>query len=270
MSQAALAMQHDMLLPRPPGGTGPGALLALAVHAGLIVALTTAIDWRTHTPEIVSAELWASVPQPAAPRPEAPLVAAPPPPPPPAPAPRAEPVRPDAEIAIERAQQRKAEAEKKKAEQRAEAERKRAQAEQAEADRRAVQEREAKAEDERLARQREANLKRLMGQAGGASGSGGTGTAAQSAAPTVAYLGRVAALIRGNSVFPGNVPGSAVAEVEVRTASGGTILSRKLVKSSGHQEWDDAVLRAIDKTATLPRDTDGRVPQMLTIAFRRE
>jgi colicin import membrane protein len=59
-----------------------------------------------------------------------------------------------------------------------------------------------------------------------------------------------------------------VPEVEVRTAPGGTILSRRLVKSSGHKEWDDAVLRAIDRISTLPRDVDGRVPPVILVAFR--
>ena len=56
--------------------------------------------------------------------------------------------------------------------------------------------------------------------------------------------------------------------VEVRTSPDGTIVSRKLTKSSGIPSWDDAVLRAIDKTAVLPRDLDGRVPPVLEISFR--
>jgi len=48
----------------------------------------------------------------------------------------------------------------------------------------------------------------------------------------------------------------------------GTITSRKLVRSSGNDAWDDAVLRAIDKTETLPRDTDGRVPPIMQIEFK--
>ncbi|MBE0548176.1 MAG: protein TolA, partial [Rubrivivax sp.] len=53
----AAALGHDALLPRPPGGNGVGAVLALLVHAGLLVALTTAVDWRAHAPDVVSAEL---------------------------------------------------------------------------------------------------------------------------------------------------------------------------------------------------------------------
>ncbi|MBX9936343.1 MAG: TonB C-terminal domain-containing protein, partial [Burkholderiaceae bacterium] len=32
--------------------------------------------------------------------------------------------------------------------------------------------------------------------------------------------------------------------------------------------WDTAVLRALQKTDSLPRDTDGRVPPTLEIGFR--
>jgi len=56
--------------------------------------------------------------------------------------------------------------------------------------------------------------------------------------------------------------------VDVRTSPDGTIISRKLVKSSGVKSWDDAVLNAIDKTEVLPRDVDGRIPQPLTLVFR--
>ena len=48
----------------------------------------------------------------------------------------------------------------------------------------------------------------------------------------------------------------------------GTIISRKLVKSSGVASWDEAVLRAIDKTETLPKDTNGLVPTPLRLVFR--
>ena len=36
----------------------------------------------------------------------------------------------------------------------------------------------------------------------------------------------------------------------------------------GGKSWDDAVLNAIDKTETLPADTDGRVPGQLILVFR--
>ena len=54
----------------------------------------------------------------------------------------------------------------------------------------------------------------------------------------------------------------------VSIAADGTITGRRLVKSSGSKEWDDAVLRAIDRTGELPRDIDGRVPSPILIEFR--
>lgn len=306
MSQAlSLPAGHDTLLPQPPGGNGPGAALALLVHVGLIVALTNVVEWRTRTPEVVSAELWASVPQTAAPPPELPKAAPPPPPPPPpAPAAKAEPPPPrEADIALEKARQRKAEDERRKAEELVAAERKRAALQQAEnekkklakkaeddkrkleddkrkleADKKKAAEalvkreheaREAKAEEARLAKQREANLRRMMGQAAGTTGTpGSTGTAAQSAGPSGQYGGRLIAAVRRNIVYTGSLSGNPVATVEVTAAPGGSIISRRLVKSSGHKDWDEAVLRAIDRTASLPRDTDGRVPSPVTIDFK--
>ena len=58
------------------------------------------------------------------------------------------------------------------------------------------------------------------------------------------------------------------AVIEVRAAPTGTIIGRRLVKPSGSKEWDEAVLRAIDRTGSLPKDTDGRVPGTVEIVFR--
>ena len=94
------------------------------------------------------------------------------------------------------------------------------------------------------------------------------GTATADAGPSAAYTGKLVAAIRINIVYTGSVGDNTAAEVEVRTGPAGSILSRRLLKSSGNAEWDAAVLRAIDRTATLPRDTDGRVPAALLIVFR--
>ena len=264
---SAAAVTHDALLPRAPGGNGAGAALAVVVHLGLLAALTSSIDWRSQSADVVSAELWASVPQVAAPKPEevAPQPTPAPPPPAPAPAPRVEAPPPAPDIAIEQ-QRRKLEADKKKAaaeeQQRVEAENKK----KTEAERK-KREQETKLEEQRLAEQREAQLRRMMGQAGEANPRS-TGTAAQDAAPSAAYAGKVAALIRRASVFTGTVNGNPAAEVEVTSAASGTIIARRLVKSSGSKAWDDAVLQAIDKAGALPRDSDGRVPAKIIIAFR--
>ena len=62
--------------------------------------------------------------------------------------------------------------------------------------------------------------------------------------------------------------GNPSALVEVRCAPDGRIISRKLLESSGLPAWDEAVLRAVDRTEVLPLDENGRVPSPLQIEFR--
>jgi colicin import membrane protein len=292
---------HDLLLPQPPGGLVRGAALAVLAHASLLVALTSMVQWRASAPEAVSAELWSAVPKMAAPparpteqpRPPTPALPPPPPaPPPPAPAPpppKAEPVQPDPQIAIAQA---KAEREKLERQQqlereraakvKAERERERERAEKALKDKQerirkeredAARERELaakqkKAEEQRLAEQRQKNLERLMGQVSGSNGGSTAGTAAKSSGPSASYTGRLIAAIKPNIVFTETISGNPAAEVEVRAGPSGSILARRLIRSSGNKDWDEAVLRAIDRTSSLPRDVDGRVPSTLIMAFR--
>lgn len=295
---AHAARTGDPLLPQPTGGLGQGAVLAVLAHAGLLAALTLAVQWRSGAPDTVSAELWSAVPQVAAP--PAPPPAPPPPPPAPAPAPAPappapapappppKPAEPDAQIAIEQAKKAKAEQERQQRlrEEREQAARERAERErvqkarleqerqqrEAEARRREQQQRELaarekerqQAEERRLAELRQQQLDRMMGQVGGSTG----GTAAVSSGPSASYAGRLIAAIKPNVVFTDSISGNPAAEVEVRAGPGGSILSRRLVRSSGNKDWDEAVLRAIDRTGTLPRDVDGRVPAVILMAFR--
>jgi colicin import membrane protein len=74
--------------------------------------------------------------------------------------------------------------------------------------------------------------------------------------------------VRPNIVFADDVSGNPKAEVEVRMAPDGTITGKRLVRSSGVKAWDEAVLRALDKTEVLPRDVDGTVPSSVIIDFR--
>ena len=126
----------------------------------------------------------------------------------------------------------------------------------------------AAAEEKRAAALRNENLKRMQGMAGASGDENAKGTALKSSGPSANYAGRIRARIKPNITFTEDVAGNPKAEVEVRTSPDGTILSRKLLSSSGNKSWDDAVLKAIDKTAILPRDEDGRVPPVLEISFR--
>ncbi len=127
---------------------------------------------------------------------------------------------------------------------------------------------EAKEEAQRMDAQRQANLKRMAGLAGATGSATATGKNLQSSGPSSGYAGRIRAHIKPNIVFTDDISTNPVTEVDVVTSPDGTIISRKLVKSSGVASWDEAVLRAIDKTETLPKDTNGLVPTPLRLVFR--
>jgi colicin import membrane protein len=252
----AAALNRDVFMPRNPRGMGPGLVLALLVHVLLVAAIAFGVHWRAGSPAVAEAELWAAVPQVAAPRAAEPEPLRPQVKPTPPPPPRAEPEPqkvPDASIALEKAKREEAKREQLK--EKAELDRKKKEAEQ-----------ERKAE-EALVEARERNIKRILGQAEATGAADSKGVAAQSKGPSDSYGGRVKARVKPNIVFADAIDGNPVAEVEVRCAPDGTIVSRKLVKASGVKAWDEAVLRAIDKTEILPRDVDGRVPTPITIVF---
>ncbi len=276
----------DLSPPRPRGGWVPWAL-ALLAHGLLALALAWGLAWRRETATVASAELWSALPQVAAPRaqeppPEPP---APPPPvrsaPPPAPAapPVAEPVLRDADIAAQRQreEQRHREEARRLAEQRVAQEKaeRRAQekaalekARREKAEREKAAQEKAAREQAQLEAERQRNLERMLGQANATGGAQDRGTAQRDTGPSASYAGRLVAHIRPNIVFADTVPGNPRAEVEVRTLPDGTILSSRLLTSSGHRAWDDAVLRAIERTARLPRGENGRVPPTLILVFR--
>ncbi len=108
----------------------------------------------------------------------------------------------------------------------------------------------------------------MQGLAGASGGANATGSALQSAGPSASYAGRLIGRIKPNISYPGDVVGNPRAEVEVKVSPDGTVLSRRIVQTSGNKAWDDAVLRAIDKTESLPKDTDGRVPPVIVLGFR--
>ena len=277
-------MGRDAWKPEQPGGFGLGALLALLAHAALVVALAIGVSWRSSPPDAaLSAELWSAVPEVAAPKPAEPPPQPEPKPAPPKPQPKPEPdprieqQRRDAQIAIE-----KAEREKKRREEQEEKER----AEKLKAEKLAAEKareeklREEKAKKEKLeaerkrselaAKLREQQLARMRELAGATGGPAATGTAQRDAAPSAGYAGRIRARIKPNLVLVGEVSGNPKVEVEVRCAPDGRIIGRRVVKSSGNAVWDETVLRAIDKTEVLPRDTDGRVPAAIVIEYARQ
>lgn len=291
------AFQASTLQPSPRRGEGRAprdgidqrALgLALLVHVLLVAALTWGVGWKRDTSLAVEAELWAAVPQEMAPTAQpAPPEPPPPTPPEPKPEPTPEPAEPppppppsaqaqaqrEAQINLEREREeeaRKAEVERKA---RLEREQKEKQREQKERERKLAEEKRRKEEAERAAaeqreQQRQENIRRMMGLAEATPQPNAAGQATRTAGPSATYAGRIRARIKPNIVFPDNLGNTSIsAEVKVTTAPDGAITDRTLTKSSGNRLWDEAVLRAIDKTAILPKDTDGKVPPVLIISF---
>ena len=215
-----------------------------------------------------------------------------PPPPPPAPAVKIEPAPPPPlpkppDIALEQEKRKQAQAQRKQEElerqkkiearKKQEELQKRELAEKKAADEKKRQEEQVKAakakalqqeEAKRLEAMRQENLRRMQGLAGATGRPDSTGAAEHSSGPSDSYAGRIQARVRPQIVFTDEISGNPVASVEVQMAPDGTIVSRRLVKSSGVRSWDAAVLRALDKTEVLPRDVDGRIHTPLIIDFK--
>ena len=302
----AATLSRDPFMPRAPKVRGRALGLAVLAHVALVLALAFGVNWRSDEPATVAAELWSVTPQAAAPRAVEPAPTAPPAPPevrkvepkPPEPVVARPPTSalPDPQIAIEKARREDtkrvtAELEEQKKARREKAEREKEElvlkkekvdklkAEQAKVEQAKVEqaknekarnekaEQAEKAEAARAAATRDANLKRIAGLAGATGGPADTGSALRSSAPSEAYGGRIAARIKPNIVFTDPIDGDPRAEVELRLAPDGSIAGKRLVKSSGVKSWDDAVLRAIERTETFPLD-NGRVPPPIVIGFR--
>lgn len=283
-----------MVIGAAPGGrpreaerwTGPGLWLALGVHGLLLLALALSMNWKMSDPAPVEAEVWSEIPRVAG-------GAAPPPPPPP---PREQPVvrrapepvkaadpepeprrAPDLVIAKtppKKAEPRKPEPKpepkpevvKKPEPQKPEPRKDAPKPETVAKPSKATDPASRSLSAAELEAQRQANLQRMMSSLGG--GSGGPGAAARSTGPSAGYAGRIIARIKPNIVFTESLNGNPQAVVEVRCSPDGRIMSRRLVSSSGVAAWDEAVLRALDRTEVLPADVDGRVPTLMQLSFK--
>ncbi|MET0351866.1 MAG: cell envelope integrity protein TolA [Rhizobacter sp.] len=281
-------LNRDDLLPRPPAGMGRGLMFAIAAHVLLVAALTFSVNWNSSDPAGVEAELWSAVPQIAAQRVEAQEPPPPPEPPKPEPKPVPKPVEappppkpaPDPQIAIEKEKEKARKEKQLKEEKLRDEQERKEKLEKQKADEKKAEDK--KAEEKKLAEkkkqdaarqqqaldaQREAQLKRILAQAGADNGSPG-GTAMKSSGASSSYAGRIVAAVKPRINFAGDRSPTWRTEVEIRQGPDGTILSVKLLKGSGSQEWDNAVLRAAEGAGKLPRDIDGSVQPQIIITFK--
>jgi colicin import membrane protein len=265
---------------RPAPRFAAGAL-ALGVHVLFVLLLVFGVSWQTRQPAPVMVDLWEAppaatrspkpLPQPApkpAPKPQpapkpvrpAPKPAATEPPPPKAP-----------DIALEK---KKAEAERLKKRQAAQAEEK-ARAE-------AAREKELAARKKReLLRQMEDEeaMRRRMADEEAASQAR---QAAQAEARAAAdrrqtemagvvsqYRDLISAKVRGNTRLPADLTGNPEVRCLVKLLPTGEVQSVRVVQSSGNVAYDEAVMRAIEKSSPLPLpgDRDARAAFVPELSF---
>ena len=248
--------------------------LALLIHVALIAALTWGVNWkRSDSAATFDAELWTNAPAEAVPM-SVPVIT------PPALQTPAEPT-PDVDIALEQEKKRKqvkeikelkdqraaqAKIESDKAQQLKDEQLKAdklAKADQAKADALKAKQSQLSAE-----KQRDENLKRLndmmAGSGGGAPGATSRATAGGRGSSTT-YGAIARAAIIPNVVFTEAFDGNPLAKVEVRLQSDGTIISSRVVQTSGNDGWDKAVLNAVTRTRVMPKDVDGKLPDTTLI-----
>ena len=257
------------LRPRGSEDWRPGLVMALAAHGLLLLALLFSVNWRTTQRETVEAEMWSEIPTAAtrtAPPEEttpvpapAPVEAPPPPPPPPAPAPEPAPEPIPAEVQTHKEPPKPVKT-KPPREVFDSTPPKPAPAEPKAATKPSPAPPPPGATAAERERARKDALARMMADLGG--------PALSSAGPSADYGARIRARIKPNIVFTETVNGNPLATVEVRCAPDGRIIGRRLITSSGAAAWDDAVLRAIDRTEVLPRDEKGKVQPVMLLEFR--
>ena len=272
-------------------GSGPAFALALLAHALLILALTWGVNWKRSDRSVTyDAEIWSALPQQVAPRLMETAPVTQPQAMPREAEPKVAPATPEVDIALEDEKRRKRLAQQKEDEaKRAQALAKRerdkererqarddqarllalSEAKKSEAQKLARQQDKDKLAQAEAVKQRQEAMNRMMGLAGANGSAKDTGSALKSSGPSASYGGRLRAAIRPNVVYTEEIIGNPVATVEVRVTLDGTVISQRLVQSSGNKSWDDAAINAIIRTRVMPRDIDGRIPDTILIIEMR-
>lgn len=263
-----------------PGSSLAAGALALGVHAVFVLLLVFGVSWQTQHPAPVMVDLWEALPeaappevQPPEPQPE-PEVAPPPPEPVkvPEPAPKAvvreapAPKAPD--IALEK---KKADAERLKQLKAMQAAEEKALEEAARAEAEAMK----KARDKQLADQKkrellrqmeEEELKQRMADEAAANEARQSKLAearaaaskrqAEAARVVGQFRDMISAKVHGNTRLPDNLKGNPEVRCVVKLLPTGEVQSVRVTKSSGNTAYDEAVVRAIEKSSPLPLPDD--------------
>ncbi|MBU3549868.1 energy transducer TonB [Polynucleobacter sp. MWH-Berg-3C6] len=226
--------------------------LSLIAHLGLVAFLVIGISWNNSTPSGVEVELWDSVPQvQSTPEPEMKTV-----------------VKEEAaDIAVKK---KKVEKEPPKKEAVKETPKtvkppppkEKEQPKKAEAPKAlSPAEVKANAAAEKVRADQLARLRAAAGAEGGSGGTVGSGVGGGGNAPpgwTDKVIKKVKPLIVFNAE---SVSGNPAAVIQVTLAPDGAILSTSVLTSSGNSAWDRAVLLALSRAESLPKDDNGKIPQ---------
>ena len=229
---------------------------SLAAHLGLLAFLVIGISWSNSTPSGVEVELWDASQQVEAPvEPEV----------------KTEMKEEAADIAIKKKKVEKEPPKKEvvketpkpvKPPPSKEKEKEKEKPKKAEAPKAAAPaETKANAAAEKVRADQLARLRAAAGAEGGSGGTSGSGVGGGGNAPP-GWTDKVVKKVKPLIVFnPESISGNPAAVVKVNLAPDGAILSTELVSSSGNTGWDRAVLLALTRAESLPKDDNGKIPQ---------
>ena len=225
---------------------------SLIAHLGLLAFLMIGISWNNTTSSGVEVELWDSAPQVEAP---------------PEPELKTEMKEEAADIAIKKKKVEKEPPKKEVKEtpktvkppppKEKEEPQKKAEAPKAQS----PAETKANAAAEKARADQLARLRAAAGAEGGSGGTVGSGVGGGGNAPP-GWTDKVIKKVKPLIVFnPESVSGNPAAVILVSLAPDGAILSTSIQSSSGNAGWDRAVLLALSRAESLPKDDNGKIPQ---------
>jgi colicin import membrane protein len=232
-------------------GTKRAFSFSLIAHLGLLAFLVIGISWNNSTPSGVEVELWDSVPQvQTKPEPEMKTVAK----------------EEAADIAVKKKPVEKEPPKKEVVKEtpkivKPPPPKEKEQPKKVEAPKALTPaEMKANAAAEKVRADQLARLRAAAGAEGGSGGTVGSGVGGGgNALPgwTDKVIKKVKPLIVFNAE---SVSGNPAAVIQVTLAPDGAILSTSILTSSGNSSWDRAVLLALSRAESLPKDDNGKIP----------
>lgn len=256
---SAQTFQPDLLplkrgRPAKEVGTKRAFSFSLITHLGLFAFLIIGISWNNSTPSGVEVELWDSVPQvQTPPEPEMKTVAK----------------EEAADIAVKKKPVEKEPPKKEVVKEVPKTvkppppkEKEKEQPKKAEAPKAPTPaEMKANAAAEKVRADQLARLRAAAGAEGGSGGRVGSGVGGGGNAHP-GWNDKVIKKVKPLIVFNAeSVSGNPAAVIQVTLAPDGAILSTSILTSSGNTSWDRAVLLALSRAESLPKDDNGKIPQ---------